>query len=210
MSHLRPFGATAYAHVPVDLNLSKLHPRSVKTALLGYFGQDGYKLLNRETGSIFRSRDVIFEEGTTHFTAQPANMNIGDDNDPFATIEGMIEPLAEQIQETAQTKPQPQNPSNATQQEIALRPLPMTNLHRNSQTLAPNDPSPTTSTQLGAEPSLATRRSRRDPRPTSRLKDSLEYLSRPQAFLTETDNQISITYSECHESPLQVLTSHNG
>jgi len=37
MSHLRPFGTTAYAHIPVDLNLSKLYLRSVKTVLLGYF-----------------------------------------------------------------------------------------------------------------------------------------------------------------------------
>ena len=141
----------------MDLNLSKLYPRSVKTMLLRYFGRDGYKLLNRETGFIFRSQDVIFEEGTTHFTTQPANMNIGNDNNLFATIEGAMKPLAEQIQETAQ------NPSNVTQQEIAPRPLPMTNLHRNSQTLTLNDPSLTASTQSGAEPPLATRRCHEPP-----------------------------------------------
>jgi len=96
-----------YAHVPIDLNLSKLYPQLVKTALLEYFGQDGYKLLNRETRSIFRSWDVIFEEGTTHFITQPANMNISNDNDLFTTIEDTMKPLAEQIQETTQTNPQP-------------------------------------------------------------------------------------------------------
>jgi len=38
MSYLRPFSTIAYAHIPVDLNLSKLYPQSVKTVLLGYFG----------------------------------------------------------------------------------------------------------------------------------------------------------------------------
>ena len=183
MSHFRPFGATAYAHVPVDLNLSKLYPWSVKTVLLGYFGQDGYKLLNRKTGSTFRSQDVIFKEGTTHLTTQPTNMNIGDNNNLFATIEGTMKPPAE-IQET------PQNLSNASQQEITLRPLPMSDLHRDLQTLVLNEPPPTASTQLGKEPPLAIWRSCRDPKPTSWLKDSLEYLSRSQAFLTEMNNWI--------------------
>jgi len=52
VSYLRLFGTTAYAHIPVDLNLSKLYPQSVKTVLFGYFGQVGYKLLDRETSSI--------------------------------------------------------------------------------------------------------------------------------------------------------------
>jgi len=75
VSHLRPFGTTAYAHIPADLNLSKLYPRSIKIVLLGYFGQDGYKLLDRETGSTYRSHDVIFEKRITHFTTQPTHMD---------------------------------------------------------------------------------------------------------------------------------------
>jgi len=46
ISYLRPFGTIAYEHVLLDLNLSKLLPRSVKVFLLGYFGQEGYKLLD--------------------------------------------------------------------------------------------------------------------------------------------------------------------
>jgi len=82
VSHLRPFGTTAYAHIPVDLNLSKLYPQSVKTVLLGYFSRDGYKLLDRETGSTFCSRDVIFEKGITHFTTQPTHTDTTNE-DPF-------------------------------------------------------------------------------------------------------------------------------
>jgi len=37
VSHLRPFRTTAYAYIPLDLNLSKLSSRSVKVSLLGYF-----------------------------------------------------------------------------------------------------------------------------------------------------------------------------
>jgi len=67
----------------LDLNLSKLNPRSVKTTLLGYFGHDGYKLLNKSTGAIFKSQDIIFEEGTTHLVKQPIPVVFYDDNDPF-------------------------------------------------------------------------------------------------------------------------------
>jgi len=51
ISYLQSFGCTSYTHVPLDLNQSKLNPRSVKTALLGYFGHDEYKLLNKSTGA---------------------------------------------------------------------------------------------------------------------------------------------------------------
>jgi len=56
----------AYAHILLDLNISKLQPRSVRITLLGYNSRNEYKLLDRSTGAIFLSRDVIFEKGTTH------------------------------------------------------------------------------------------------------------------------------------------------
>jgi len=61
----------AYAYIPLDLGLSKLSPRSTRVTLIGYFGHGSYKLLNRMTEAIFRSRDVIFEEGMTHLAKQP-------------------------------------------------------------------------------------------------------------------------------------------
>ena len=66
VSHLCPFGYTFYVLIPLDLNLSKLNPRSVKTILLGYFRYNGYKLLDKTTGTIFKPRDIIFEENTTY------------------------------------------------------------------------------------------------------------------------------------------------
>jgi len=55
-----------YTYIPLNLSLSKLMPRSVKVSLLGYFEQESYKLLNQKTRTVFRLRDVIFEEDTTH------------------------------------------------------------------------------------------------------------------------------------------------
>jgi len=46
-------------------------PRSVKVSLLGYFEQKSYKLLDQKTGTVFRLRDIIFEEDTTHLAKQP-------------------------------------------------------------------------------------------------------------------------------------------
>jgi len=81
--HLRPFGTTAYTYILLDLNLSKLLPRLVKVSLLGYFGWEGYKLLDRKTGAVFKSRDVIFEEGITHLAKQPTPTVFSEDNDLF-------------------------------------------------------------------------------------------------------------------------------
>ena len=65
--HICPFGTTAYAHVLAELNTSKLHPKSLKVYLIGYYGHEAYKLLDRSTEEIFKSRDVIFKEGSTHY-----------------------------------------------------------------------------------------------------------------------------------------------
>ena len=85
VSHLRPFGTTAYAHVPAELNTSKLHPKSLKVYLIGYYGHEAYKLLDRSTGEIFKSRDVIFEEGSTHYATQPTPTRFDEGDDPFTT-----------------------------------------------------------------------------------------------------------------------------
>jgi len=85
VSHLRPFGCTSYAYVSLDLNQSKSNPRSVKTTLLGYFGHDRYKLLDKSTGTVFKSRNVIFKEEITHLAKQSTLTVLSNNNDPFAT-----------------------------------------------------------------------------------------------------------------------------
>jgi len=83
ISHFQPFSCTTYAHVPLDLNLPKLNPRSVKTVLLGYFGHNSYKLLDKSTGKVFKSQDIIFEERVTYLARQPLPTVITNDNDMF-------------------------------------------------------------------------------------------------------------------------------
>ena len=175
MSHLRPFSTTAYAHIPVDLNLSKLYLQSMKTALLGYFGRDRYKLLDRKTGSTFCSCDVIFKEGITHFTTQPTHTDTIN-KDSFLITETILR-QAEPKQESTKTDPKPQTDANVPQQMIAPRPLPMTELHKETHNLRSNNPSLTTGLGPGEDTPLTIQRTHRDLRPTSRLQDSLEYLS---------------------------------
>jgi Reverse transcriptase (RNA-dependent DNA polymerase) len=78
VAHLRPFGCTAYARVPEEVIGGKLNDQSIKCVLLGYFGRDGYRLLDRSTGRIFRSRDVIFEEGVAHRTLDTGSLTAGE------------------------------------------------------------------------------------------------------------------------------------
>jgi hypothetical protein len=77
ISHLRVFGATAYAKfVPIKAAGRKLNPRSVKARLVGFNKTAGYKLWNPATRVFFNSRDVIFEEGLGHRSLPPAGGDV--------------------------------------------------------------------------------------------------------------------------------------
>jgi len=52
--------------------------------LLDYFRHNGYKLLERNTGAVFRSCDVIFEEGIIHYAKQSTLISFTDENNPFS------------------------------------------------------------------------------------------------------------------------------
>ena len=111
----------------MDLNLSKLSPRSVKTALLGYFGHNGYKLLDKTTGTVFKSRDVIFEEGTTHIARQPTLAILYDNNNPFI-YNSLPNNNAASPNNNASTDQIP-----LSIQGITPRPLASYDLHKNTQ-----------------------------------------------------------------------------
>ena len=51
--------------------------------MLSYFGHDSYKLLEKNTSAIFRSHNIIFEEGITYYARQPTLISFTDKNDPF-------------------------------------------------------------------------------------------------------------------------------
>jgi len=52
-------------------------------SLLGYFGHDGYKLLDKSTSAVFRSQDIIFEEGIMHIAKQSNPIIFNKENNPF-------------------------------------------------------------------------------------------------------------------------------
>ncbi|KAF5328838.1 hypothetical protein D9619_011448 [Psilocybe cf. subviscida] len=79
VSHLRPFGCIAYAKIPDQSGGGKLAVRSIKCIMLGYDGVGTYRVLDRSTGRIFRSRDVIFEEGLAHRTREAVEHEDGGD-----------------------------------------------------------------------------------------------------------------------------------
>lgn len=70
VSHLRPFGCVAFVKIPDETNGGKLSFRSIKCILIGYAGIGQWRVMDRSTGRIFRSRDVIFEEGVSHRTLE--------------------------------------------------------------------------------------------------------------------------------------------
>lgn len=69
VSHLRPFGCTAYVKVPDELR-QKLDPKSHACILLGYFPGRMYRLMDPVTRRIYQSRDVVFDEGSGHRSRQ--------------------------------------------------------------------------------------------------------------------------------------------
>ena len=67
VSHLRPFGCIAYAHVYLE-DRTKISPTAERCRLIGYLDDDdteeyqGYKLLRESDQAIVFSRDVVFDE----------------------------------------------------------------------------------------------------------------------------------------------------
>ena len=149
-----------------------MNPRLVKTTLLGYFGCDGYKLLDKNTGTIFKSRDVIFEEGTTHLAKQPTSTVLSDDNNPFIDKPQYNDNI---IGPSDNPKLEPTPPLIYG---IAPRPLASSDLHKNDdkEYIIPDiDDSNSTMTK-DKEPNnkpddlpLALRRSQRTVKPTTWL-----------------------------------------
>ncbi|KAF7768677.1 hypothetical protein Agabi119p4_7920 [Agaricus bisporus var. burnettii] len=187
ISHLRPFGSTAYAHIPVEVHSSKLSPRSVKLTLIGYYGHTAYKLMDRTTGAVYKSREVIFEEARPHLSTDIITTFSGDDS------------------------------RSSNRQEIAPRPLPINTLHGadNSTTMITPlaVPAPTQGGTASAtgdkaldvtegvkEPPLVLRRSQRESKPSQRMKESLEYLQRPEAHATESITEDSRVPKNHHEA----------
>jgi len=149
----------------------------VKTALLGYFGHNGYKLLDKSTGTVFKSRDVIFEERITHLVKQPTLTVLSDDNDLFAT----------RLQQNGnadivKNNPKPE-PIPLLTHRIVPRPLPSSKLYGtdNDNTPDTNNSTPTTIKNPNNDPDdlpLALRKPQRTVKPTTWLQESTKYMNR--------------------------------
>ena len=96
--------------------------------MLGYFGHDGYKLLEKDNSVVFRSRNVIFEEGITHYARQPIPISFADENNPFPyrssnQMQAIKEDQNRRLEELEQ------EPVGPLLQLIAPRPLTISKLH---------------------------------------------------------------------------------
>jgi len=204
ISHLRLFGSTAYAHIPPEVSPSKLAPCSVKLTMIGYYDRSGYKLLDCTTGAVFKSRDVIFEESRPHYSTDPI-VSFPDTEIPLNPHPMVIAPRPKQ---TTQLHPMP---------PISTQPIPPP-ISTNSPTLAPKPGPITPQTVLnspdnevsdtimpGEHEPIAIRRSRREIRPSPKMKESLEYLSRPTTSMVNTttydNNTIPTTFNKAMKRP---------
>jgi len=167
--------------------------------MIGYYDRSGYKLLDRSTGAVFKSRDVIFEESQPHYSTDPI-VSFPDTEIPSNPHPMGIAPRPKQ---TTQLHPMP---------PISMQPIPPPT-STNSPTLTPKPGPITPQTVLnspdnevsdtiipGGDEPIAIRRSRREVRPSARIKESLEYLSRPTASMVNTttygDNAILTTFNQ--------------
>jgi hypothetical protein len=178
ISHLRAFGCTCFAHVPVEVSPSKLAPRSVKLTMIGYFEHTGYKLLDKSTGKTFRSRDVVFDEQPPHYSTDGAVTYLLS-NGPTSTTDLTA---------------------------VAPRPKPISTLHPADSSSTPTSPTGGSSGNENqesevevaemldatndADESLAERRPRREIKPSHHMLESLEYLSHTRAHVSQAPQNL--------------------
>ena len=82
LKHLRVIGTMCYVHIPVQKR-KKLDKKALKCVLIGYDNDDNYRVWNRESNSVLRSRDVRFEQEKLFSSVRPAEIPV------------TLEPLAE-------------------------------------------------------------------------------------------------------------------
>jgi len=67
----------------MEKQTSKFHPTSIKYTLIRYYSKGAYKLLNRMTSNIIKSRDICFKEGTGHTTNKKSIPVLSSNESPF-------------------------------------------------------------------------------------------------------------------------------
>ena len=78
--HLRIFGCKVHVHIP-DAKRRKLNAKSIKCIFLGFVeNRKAYICMQRPSGQVFESRDVVFDEGSA---SGPSRVKF-DETDPNA------------------------------------------------------------------------------------------------------------------------------
>ena len=77
--HMRIVGSSCYAHIP-DQKRRKMDKKAVKGILLGYDGDERYRIWIKETNSVICSRDVIFEEKPVTSCEDPVDIPLLESN----------------------------------------------------------------------------------------------------------------------------------
>jgi len=172
--------------------------------MIGYYDRSGYKLLDRTTGAVFKSRDVIFEESRPHYSTDSIVSFPGTEipSNPHPMV------IAPRPKQTTQLHPMPPistqlipPPISTNSPTLAPKPGPIT-----PQTILNSPDNEVSDTIMpGGDKPIAIQRSRREIRPSLKMKESLEYLSRPTASMVNTttydDNAIPTTFNQVMKQP---------
>lgn len=170
--------------------------------MIGYFGREGYKLLDRTSGAIHKSRDMIFEEGSTHIAQQPTPTVFSDDDDPFS-----YQPIDRTAPHQGELRvvtdaDVDKGPGNLPQHGVALRPVALPDLHKDSPEVETEGAPGAESKGEATEAALpVVRRSQRESRLSTRLKESMEYLQRTSAHVASDDTWLPKSYREAMTRP---------
>jgi len=99
VAHLRIFGCKAHVHVP-DEKQWKLDAKSVECVFLGFTeNRKAYVCMHRPSSRILKSRDVVFDEGSTN---APSHVKIDDTNlNVEETRQSAVGTVPEAIQTTS-------------------------------------------------------------------------------------------------------------
>ncbi|THH13397.1 hypothetical protein EW146_g6813 [Bondarzewia mesenterica] len=128
VEHLRTYDSVGYAKIPDECR-TKLDAKSIKCVLVGYQGRDAYRLYEPNAGRVFTSRDVVFDEGTGHWSRTGAVDvegesdlgNVNNDSEPDKSTEeeekGAVTALAQAL-----NPPQTNPPQTPPQSAAALAP----------------------------------------------------------------------------------------
>ena len=81
ISHLRIIGCECYVHIPKQRRVRKLDRKAQKGILIGYDGNDGYRVYDKVNFKLLRSRDVTFQE-VPLVSSSPINLPIEIESNP--------------------------------------------------------------------------------------------------------------------------------